>query len=166
MQVTEDRKLLIAIGRSRKATLWQNKEILWSELLDKLATTTRTRESASEYARLSKTERDSIKDIGGFVGRYLKNDKRSNASIYVWKKGYTFRVIERHANLDPRQTGIVSLGTEIADRYVQKAGEEEKEINRLPRRISGKRMICIFSFPPTVCQSGASPDLFFGEPHL
>ena len=65
MQVSQDRKLLIAIGRSRKATLWQNKEILWSELLDKLATTTRTRESASEYARLSKTERDSIKDIGG-----------------------------------------------------------------------------------------------------
>ena len=81
MQVTQDRKLLIAIGRSRKATLWQNKEILWSELLDKLATTTRTRESASEYARLSKTERDSIKDIGGFVGGYLKNGKRSNASI-------------------------------------------------------------------------------------
>ena len=81
MQVTQDRKLLIAIGRSRKATLWQNKEILWSELLDKLATTTRTRESASEYARLSKTERDSIKDIGGFVGGYLKNGKRSNSSI-------------------------------------------------------------------------------------
>jgi len=81
MQVSQDRKLLIAIGRSRKATLWQNKEILWSELLDKLATTTRTRESASEYARLSKTERDSIKDIGGFVGGYLKNGKRSNASI-------------------------------------------------------------------------------------
>ena len=45
MQVTEDRKLLIAVGRSRKAALWQNKEIQWSELLDKLATTTRTRES-------------------------------------------------------------------------------------------------------------------------
>ena len=38
MQVTEDRKLLIAVGRSRKAALWQNKEIMWSELLDKLAT--------------------------------------------------------------------------------------------------------------------------------
>ena len=128
MQVTEDRKLLIVIGRSRKATLWQNKEILWSKLLDKLATTTRIRESASEYANLSKMERDSIKDIGGFVGRYLKNGKRSNASIYVWKKGYTFRVIERHVNLDPRQTDIVSLATEIADRYVQKAVEQGKKL--------------------------------------
>lgn len=49
MQVTQDRKLLIAVGRSRKAALWQNKEIQWSELLDKLATTTRTRESTKEY---------------------------------------------------------------------------------------------------------------------
>ena len=81
MQVTQDRKLLIAIGRSRKATVWQNKEILWSELLDKLSSTTRTRESAEEYARLSKTERDSIKDIGGFVGGYLKNGRRGNSTI-------------------------------------------------------------------------------------
>ena len=42
MQVKYDRKLLIAIGRSRKASQWQNKEMLWSEFLDKLATTTRT----------------------------------------------------------------------------------------------------------------------------
>lgn len=31
MQVTHDKKLLIAIGRSRKAAQWQNKEMLWSE---------------------------------------------------------------------------------------------------------------------------------------
>ena len=37
MQVKYDRKLLIAIGRSRKAAQWQNKELLWSEFLDKLA---------------------------------------------------------------------------------------------------------------------------------
>ena len=37
MQVTHDKKLLIAIGRSRKAAQWQNREMLWSEFLDKLA---------------------------------------------------------------------------------------------------------------------------------
>ena len=45
MQVTHDKKLLIAIGRSRKAAQWQNREMLWSEFLDKLANTTRTRET-------------------------------------------------------------------------------------------------------------------------
>ena len=81
MQVKHDRKLLIAIGRSRKASQWQNKEMLWSEFLDKLATTTRTRETVTEYAAMSKADRDTIKDVGGFVGGYLKNGKRNNASV-------------------------------------------------------------------------------------
>ena len=81
MQVKYDRKFLIAIGRSRKASQWQNKEMLWSEFLDKLATTTRTRETVAEYAAMPKGERDTIKDVGGFVGGYLKNGKRNNASV-------------------------------------------------------------------------------------
>ena len=81
MQVKHDRKLLIAIGRSRKASQWQNKEMLWSEFLDKLATTTRTRETITDYVAMSKADRDTIKDVGGFVGGYLKNGKRNNASV-------------------------------------------------------------------------------------
>ena len=81
MQVKYDHKLLIAIGRSRKASQWQNKEILWSKFLDKLATTIRTRETVAEYAALPKGERDTIKDVGGFAGGYLKNGKRNNASV-------------------------------------------------------------------------------------
>ena len=81
MNVTHDGKLLIAVGRSRNSTQWQNKEFNWSELLDKLAQTTRTRETAAEYAALPKGERDNIKDVGGFVGGYLKNGKRNNASV-------------------------------------------------------------------------------------
>ncbi len=81
MNVTHDGKLLIAIGRSRTAKQWQNKELLWSEFLDKLAATTRTRETMAEYAALSKADRDNIKDVGGFVGGYLKNGRRNNASV-------------------------------------------------------------------------------------
>ena len=81
MQLNYDGRLLIAVGRSRKATQWQNKEMLWSDLIARLSTTTRTRETATEYAQLSKGDRDSIKDVGGFVGGYLKNGKRNNASV-------------------------------------------------------------------------------------
>ena len=81
MHVTHDKKLLIAVGRSRKSAQWQNKEILWSEFLDKLSATTRTRETTTEYAALSKSERDNIKDVGGFVGGYLKNGKRNSAGV-------------------------------------------------------------------------------------
>ena len=67
MQVNHDKKLLIATGRSRKATQWQNREMLWSEFLDKLSRPTRTRETVAEYAAMGKAERDDVKDIGGFV---------------------------------------------------------------------------------------------------
>ena len=39
MQVNHDKKLLIATGRSRKATQWQNREMLWSEFQDNMART-------------------------------------------------------------------------------------------------------------------------------
>jgi len=81
MQITHDKKLVIAFGRSRKTATWQNKEILWSEFLSKLAATTRTRETVQEYAALAKPDRDAVKDVGGFVGGYLKNGKRNNASV-------------------------------------------------------------------------------------
>ena len=64
MQVNHDKKLLIATGRSRKATQWQNREMLWSEFLDKLSRPTRTRETVAEYAAMGKAERDDVKDIG------------------------------------------------------------------------------------------------------
>ena len=48
MKVTHDMKLLVAVGKSRMAKHWQNKELLWSELLEKLSTTTRTRETVAE----------------------------------------------------------------------------------------------------------------------
>lgn len=81
MHVQHDQKLLIAFGRSRKAASWQNREILWSEFLDKLSAPTRTRETVREYAAMPKADRDDIKDCGGFVGGYLKNGKRSNAAV-------------------------------------------------------------------------------------
>ena len=58
MLVKNDKKLLVAVGKSRMAKHWQNKEILWSELLDKLSTTTRTRETVAEYAAMSKEDKN------------------------------------------------------------------------------------------------------------
>ena len=54
MQITHDKKLLIATGRSRKAAQWQNREMLWSEFLEKLARPTRTRETVAEYPAMGK----------------------------------------------------------------------------------------------------------------
>ena len=74
-------KLFIATGRSRKETKWKNVEITYQSLIEKLKTTTRTRETFSEYKRMSKAQRDEIKDVGGFVGGSLKGGRRKAENI-------------------------------------------------------------------------------------
>lgn len=74
-------KFTIAVGGSRKAKQWKNKEFSWSDIMDKLRVTTRTRESAAEYANLSKPRQDEIKDVGGFVGGYIKNGRRIAGNV-------------------------------------------------------------------------------------
>ena len=75
------RKIYIATGRSRKEKKWKNKEFTYESLIEKLQTTTRTRETFSEYKRMSKTQRDEIKDVGGFVGGSLKSGRRKAENI-------------------------------------------------------------------------------------
>ena len=77
--------LTIATGRSRKELEWKNREMLWSELLKKLSKTVRTRETSEEYKKLPKADRDTIKDVGGFVGGTLKGGRRK-AGCVVWRQ--------------------------------------------------------------------------------
>lgn len=61
------RDLKIAYGNSRKAKFWSNKSIKFDALCDRLRTPIRTSETAEEYLKLPKSQRDDIKDKGGFV---------------------------------------------------------------------------------------------------
>ncbi len=70
------RKLAIAYGNSRQAKKWVNKEITYDELKDRLKTPMRTTESAEEYAKFSKAQKDDAKDHGGFVAGVLKGSRR------------------------------------------------------------------------------------------
>ena len=105
MQVTHDQTLLIAVGRSRRATQWQNKEYLWSEFLDKLASTTRTRETVIEYAAMSKNDRDTIKDVGGFVGGYFSaTDFGGVQRLGISKRG---KIIRAEFILQNNRLGVI-----------------------------------------------------------
>ena len=81
MQITHDKKLLIAKGRSRKAAQWQNREMLWSEFLEKLARPTRTRETVAEYAAMGQGRARQRQGHRRVRGGYLKNGRRSNAGV-------------------------------------------------------------------------------------
>ncbi len=76
-----DGKLDIAIGASRRTKKWKNKSITWSDLLGKLFQATVTKETFKEYMALPAQEQSEIKDVGGYVGGYLHNGKRSPRTV-------------------------------------------------------------------------------------
>ena len=78
MTVQHDKALDVALGNSRKTKTWKNKTLTWSELLDRLANTTRTPETVAEYKAMSRDRQSDIKDVGGFVGGYCNNGSRSD----------------------------------------------------------------------------------------
>ncbi|EOR32256.1 hypothetical protein S091751_2432, partial [Staphylococcus aureus subsp. aureus 091751] len=53
----------------------------WSDFMQKLAQTVRTKEDLTEYNKMSKSEQADIKDVGGFVGGYLKEGKRRAGQV-------------------------------------------------------------------------------------
>lgn len=79
-KLKHDGKITYAFATSRKSTYWKNSEKTWGEFLNKLANTTRTKETIDEYNRMKRDEQSEIKDVGGFVGGFLKEGKR--------RKGY------------------------------------------------------------------------------
>ena len=70
------RDLKIACGNSRQARFWSNRTIRFEELCERLKTPVRTSETAEEYPKLPKPERDTIKDKGGFVAGHLRDNRR------------------------------------------------------------------------------------------
>ncbi len=75
------RSLAIAYGNNRQAKTWVNKTITYGELKDSLKVTIRTSESAEEYAKMKKTDRDLAKDHGGFVAGALAYGRRKVDSV-------------------------------------------------------------------------------------
>jgi predicted P-loop ATPase len=75
------RELSIAYGNSCFAKMWVNKTITWDDLCNRLSVTVRTTESAEEYPKLKKADRDKVKDKGGFVGGQLKDNRRKIETV-------------------------------------------------------------------------------------
>lgn len=85
----------IATASTRRAAKWKNKRTTWQDLVNTLSQTERTPETLKQYFTYTKDRQDEIKDVGGFVGGYLREGRR--------KKGY----------VDYRQ--IVSLDVDYGD---------------------------------------------------
>ena len=80
-KLQHDRDITYAYASSRTAKHWTNHNMAWSDFLTKLGQTVRTKESLVEYNKMAKSEQADIKDVGGFVGGYLKEGRRQAGQV-------------------------------------------------------------------------------------
>jgi len=76
-----DKKLIISMGQSRKAINWKAVELYWSEFVQRFSVPQRSTETLAEYKRLTKSQQDELKDVGGFVGGQLNGSRRKSESV-------------------------------------------------------------------------------------
>ena len=76
-----NRRITITTGASRKATVWQATTLMWSEFVDKLRIPQRSTETYEAYMRLSKEQKDELKDVGGYVGGSLNGARRKACNV-------------------------------------------------------------------------------------
>lgn len=81
MKMQNDKLFTISVGASRKSMQWNPQQLLWSELVAKLAAPVRSTESMTEYLQLPKVQQDKLKDVGGFVGGTLEGAQRKASAV-------------------------------------------------------------------------------------
>lgn len=81
MAIIHDRALDIALGNNRKTKTWKNRQLNWSELVSRLSETTRTPETMAEYKAMSRDQQAQVKDVGGFVGGYCNEGRRTDVAF-------------------------------------------------------------------------------------
>lgn len=74
-------KLHISVGRNRFDKGWQNREVEWPQMVEWLSDSTLTKETHAEYMGMGVEKQAQIKDIGGFVGGFLKGGRRSARTV-------------------------------------------------------------------------------------
>lgn len=79
--ITHDFTLDLATAPSRLSKRWVTESWLWSRLVKRCSQTRRTDETVGEYRRMSRDEQSRLKDVGGFVGGYLKGGVRKTEAV-------------------------------------------------------------------------------------
>ena len=75
------RELAFFLGNSRAALVWHPGKMTMEALWEKLQNPIRTAETAAEYHAMKKSERDAVKDKGGFFAGTLKGTRRKATEV-------------------------------------------------------------------------------------
>ena len=92
-----DQELTIAIGLNKDSKIWKNVKLPWSNLVDRLKTPVVTAETYKQFIDATKDEQSKIKDVGGFVGGFLTNGRRTKNSV-LYRQLLTLDVDFSHDN--------------------------------------------------------------------
>jgi len=76
-----DGTLAVAFGHSAKSKTWKNEKIEWSEFAERLLTENKTKETYKQFMASNKGDQSSIKDVGGYVGGYLRQGRRKPENV-------------------------------------------------------------------------------------
>jgi len=76
-----DGNLDIATGLSAKSKLWRNKQMTWSKFVKRISETNKTNETLADFVKATKEEQSKIKDVGGYVGAYLRASRRKPENV-------------------------------------------------------------------------------------
>lgn len=79
--MNHDGQINIATGRSAESKTWKNKQMLFSEFTKRISENVKTNETYREFMSCTKQEQGKIKDVGGYVGGYLRNGRRNPKNV-------------------------------------------------------------------------------------
>ncbi|MCK5640693.1 MAG: hypothetical protein KAJ19_07845, partial [Gammaproteobacteria bacterium] len=131
----------LATGIGVKSRVWKNKKMQWGGLVEKLSEATKTSETYKEFNAASKEDQGKIKDVGGYVGGYLRNGRRKPENVvyrqlvtldidyghgYFWDdftmtygNAAVLHATHSHSEEKPRYRLIIPLSREVApDEYM------------------------------------------------
>ncbi len=76
-----DRQITISVGSSRTSIDWQAQTMTIEELYKRLQTPARGTETQAEYAAMPGSQKDRLKDVGGFVAGALNGPRRKANAV-------------------------------------------------------------------------------------
>ena len=95
--IQHDGTLDIAVGLKFNSKTWKNSKYTWSNLVKRLSEATVTSETYSQFIKATKKEQSDIKDVGGFVGGFLLNGRRTKDAV-SYKQLLTLDIDFSHAD--------------------------------------------------------------------
>lgn len=80
-EINPNPEIHIATAVKRTQKRWKNKTLSWASFLDRLSKPTVTPETVAEWKKMTLAQQDDVKDVGGFVGGWLKDGRRKAGNV-------------------------------------------------------------------------------------